>query len=220
VILTPKEADLQSNAVLQVKLLWEAAGAKIEYMPAELHDRIYAYVSHLPQLVAFAARESINKMLHGDADEAFKRFARLTHSNPLLWADISLANADYVSNAMEDFITFATQIAGELSESNEESNGDANIAADLFPKIVATCLIAAASSLEEQMGIHPARFAGSGFADMTAPALDDPEAALAAISAHHKHITQWLKMLIARLESFKKALRLSDRNGLVALFGK
>ena len=83
VILTPEESDLLSEPVAQIRSLWKMAGARVEFMPADLHDRIYAYVSHLPQLVAFAIREPMND-LNTSSNETLKHFMRLTHSDPKL----------------------------------------------------------------------------------------------------------------------------------------
>ena len=53
VVLTP---SLQANihAVASVADFWRACGANVSEMPAETHDSIFAAVSHLPHLLAFA----------------------------------------------------------------------------------------------------------------------------------------------------------------------
>lgn len=216
VILTPEEGQLKSEPVARVRGLWEAVGARIEYMPADLHDRIYAYVSHLPQIVAFAVKHSFD--LHAQQDETLSRFTRLMKSDPVLWADICIANADYIGDALEDFAGFASQMAGELSESPSTGGADAQLAATLFSKVVATCLIATASGLQEIIGIHPARYAGSGFADMTAPAVSDPEEALAAISTHHWMIAKMLRGTLMRLDEIRSRLKNGDRHALQNAF--
>lgn len=213
-LLTPQEAQLKSDAVTEVRKFWELAGARVEFMPAELHDRIYAYVSHLPQLVAFACDQPM-KDLPAPADETQQRFTRLMKSDPTLWAEICLANADYVGEAIDDFSSFASQMAGELSETPAAGGADAAQVAVLFPRVVATCLIATASLLQEITGVHPARYAGSGFADMTAPALSDPEAALSAISSHHWVIAKKLKSMLAHLQEAQKQMSYSSKEQLV-----
>lgn len=217
VILTPEEKDLKSEPVARVRMLWETAGARVEYMPADLHDRIYAYVSHLPQLVAFAARHPMKDLPSG-TDEAAARFMRLMRSEPALWADICLSNTDYIHDALADFTTFASQMEGELSETPAAGGADAELVAKLFPRVVATCLIATASLLQEITGVHPARYAGSGFADMTAPAISDPEAALEAISSHHWMIARMLKQMLAHLDEMQKRLKSGDKEALMNAF--
>jgi cyclohexadieny/prephenate dehydrogenase len=218
VILTPEETAVTSDPVARVKTLWEVTGARVEFMPAELHDRIYAYVSHLPQLVAFALRNPMQE-LPQTTGETGARFRRLMHSDPALWSDICLANADYISEALDDFATFMGQMEGELSETPAAGGADAGAIALLFPRVIATCLIATASLLQEITGVHPARYAGSGFADMTAPALDDPEAALEAISQHHWVIARLLKGTLGSLAQMRAAIDAHDKHGLMKMFG-
>jgi prephenate dehydrogenase len=203
-----------SEPVSRVRLLWETVGARVEYMPADLHDRIYAYLSHLPQLVAFAARGCVVDAGKLQGEEA-RRFTRLMASDPALWADICLANADFVDAALGDFAGFAGQMEGELSEVPAAGGVEAEHAAELFPRVVATCLIATASLLQEMTGVHPARYAGAGFTDMTAPALSDPQAALAAISSHHWGIAKMLNDLLLRLHAVREALLSGDKAALI-----
>jgi cyclohexadieny/prephenate dehydrogenase len=214
VILTPEENAVMSEPVSRVRRLWETVGARVEYMPADLHDRIYAYVSHLSQLVAFACQHPMQGLPAPDS-EPYRRSARLTKSNRCLWADICLVNADYVDQALGDFADFASQMEGELSAAPAEDADDARHAAGLFSQVVATCLIATASLLQELTGVHPARYAGSGFADMTAPATADPEAALQAISSHHQVIAAMLREMLTSIHAMQKALKTGDKEELI-----
>lgn len=193
IILTPEEHQVTSLPVAHIRKLWEDIGARVEYMPAELHDRIYAYVSHLPQLVAFATQSG-----------------RLAHSNPLLWSDICRANADCIDEALDEFLTFGAQIAGELSENAQENKEDREEAVKLFPKLIAACLIATATMLQEKTGIHPIRYAGAGFADMIAPADGDPQAVLLLISEHPRAVAELLTTTLGRLSGIRKAIKSND----------
>ena len=53
-IITPNEST-DADAFRAVEALWMLAGADVLAMPAQLHDQIYAHVSHLPHIIAFAA---------------------------------------------------------------------------------------------------------------------------------------------------------------------
>ena len=66
---------------------------------AAAHDRIFAAVSHLPHLLAFALVDEL--AARPDADElfrfaasGFRDFTRIAASSPEMWRDISLANRD------------------------------------------------------------------------------------------------------------------------------
>jgi prephenate dehydrogenase len=65
VVLTP-EADTDTGAIASVRALWEATGAQVETLEAGLHDRVFAAVSHLPHLAAFALVDELARREDGD----------------------------------------------------------------------------------------------------------------------------------------------------------
>ncbi len=98
VVLTPAE-ETRPEAVDLVRACWEAAGARVAQVPAHTHDQIFAAVSHLPHLLAFAlvseiaARED-SAELFAFAAGGFRDFTRIAGSSPEMWRDISLQNRD------------------------------------------------------------------------------------------------------------------------------
>ena len=52
VILTP-DASADQGAFSAVQSFWQACGAHVAQMPADVHDRVLAITSHLPHLIAF-----------------------------------------------------------------------------------------------------------------------------------------------------------------------
>jgi prephenate dehydrogenase len=98
VVLTP-QADTRADALATVRALWEAAGAQVETLDAALHDRVFAAVSHLPHLAAFALVDELAQRADGDvffrfAASGFRDFTRIAGSSPEMWRDIALANRD------------------------------------------------------------------------------------------------------------------------------
>jgi prephenate dehydrogenase len=96
VVLTPT-AETSPAAISLAQQLWEACGAKVTTMPSETHDSIFAAVSHLPHLLAFALVDDIASrpnaaQLFGFAASGFRDFTRIAGSHPEMWRDISLAN--------------------------------------------------------------------------------------------------------------------------------
>ncbi len=96
VILTPL-ATTDADALAMVRALWEACGAQVRTLDPARHDRIYAAVSHLPHLLAFAFVDSIAQRADaGDfldlAGGGFRDFTRIAASSPEMWRDILLAN--------------------------------------------------------------------------------------------------------------------------------
>ncbi|HYG13264.1 MAG TPA: prephenate dehydrogenase/arogenate dehydrogenase family protein, partial [Methylophilaceae bacterium] len=98
VVLTPT-AETDPQAVEAVSRMWQAAGANICRMSAETHDGIFAAVSHLPHLLAFALVDDLSRradaeQLFGFAASGFRDFTRIAGSSPEMWRDISLANRE------------------------------------------------------------------------------------------------------------------------------
>ena len=96
VVLTPL-AENTSGTVARVRAAWEACGAKVSELPPETHDRIFAAVSHLPHLLAYAlvnefAQRENSEQLFGFAAGGFRDFTRIAGSHPEMWRDICLAN--------------------------------------------------------------------------------------------------------------------------------
>ncbi|MGQ0442303.1 MAG: prephenate dehydrogenase [Methylophilaceae bacterium] len=85
------------HAVRAVSELWRACGANVSELSAETHDSIFAAVSHLPHLLAFALVDDIAsrpnaEQLFSFAASGFRDFTRIAGSSPEMWRDISLAN--------------------------------------------------------------------------------------------------------------------------------
>ncbi len=100
VILTPV-VNTDRKAMQTVKSMWAQAGATVEEMDVEYHDRVLAATSHLPHVLAYALVESLSRL--DDRDEifrhaagGFKDFTRIASSDPVMWRDILLANGDAI----------------------------------------------------------------------------------------------------------------------------
>ena len=95
-ILTPGK-DTDQAVVERVRGLWESLGANVSEMDAESHDKIFASVSHLPHLLAYASIQAIansenpDVLVHSGA--GLKDFSRIASSSPEMWSDIFLENS-------------------------------------------------------------------------------------------------------------------------------
>ncbi|MBK6981093.1 MAG: prephenate dehydrogenase/arogenate dehydrogenase family protein [Betaproteobacteria bacterium] len=100
VVLTPEPTTLPEATAL-VRACWEACGARVTAMPAPAHDRVFAAVSHLPHLLAFALVSEIASRadateMFGFAAGGFRDFTRIAASSPEMWRDVALANREAV----------------------------------------------------------------------------------------------------------------------------
>lgn len=96
VVLTPVPEN-SAEAVARVRTAWETCGARVDQLSAEGHDRVFAAVSHLPHLLAYALVHEVagrdnSAQLFGFAAGGFRDFTRIASSHPEMWRDICLAN--------------------------------------------------------------------------------------------------------------------------------
>jgi prephenate dehydrogenase len=94
-ILTP-ETHTEVEVSQRVRGLWTALGAEVLEMKASVHDQIFAAVSHLPHLLAYASIDAIVRSDHPGvlaySGGGLKDFSRIASSSPEMWADIFLNN--------------------------------------------------------------------------------------------------------------------------------
>ncbi len=125
VVLTPAAAT-NPQAIQRVKTLWLTCGANVSEMSAATHDGIFAAVSHLPHLLAFALVDDIAarpnaEQLFGFAASGFRDFTRIAGSHPEMWRDISLANRTALLNELHAYQAELARLH-ELLE-REDGNG-------------------------------------------------------------------------------------------------
>lgn len=97
VILTPEQGT-DSLALATVTELWKALGAQVSLMSVADHDAVLAATSHLPHLLAYSLVNTLNGQTRVDdifryAAGGFAGFTRIAGSDPVMWRDIFLANA-------------------------------------------------------------------------------------------------------------------------------
>lgn len=107
VIVTPQR-DTAASAVKLVRRAWETCGAQVVRLDAADHDAIFAAVSHLPHVIAFAlvntlARRPNAKQLFGFSGGGLRDSVRIAGSSPEMWADICVANRDTLLAALQDY---------------------------------------------------------------------------------------------------------------------
>jgi prephenate dehydrogenase len=108
-----------SDDVARVERFVVGLGALPQWTDADTHDRIVAYVSHLPQLVAVALMNAAKGAVGDDglsaAGRAFSEMTRLASSPADLWQGILADNADFVTEALQRFVKCLPQ-DGQLDE--------------------------------------------------------------------------------------------------------
>lgn len=98
--------EIDPAAVRTVRALWETCGATVREMTPQAHDEVFAAVSHLPHLLAFALVEDIasrgnSEELFSYAASGFRDFTRIAGSSPEMWRDICLSNRTALVKELE-----------------------------------------------------------------------------------------------------------------------
>lgn len=100
-ILTPtKKTDPKALEV--VKEVWTAAGANVLVMDPDMHDKVFAAVSHMPHVAAYAMMTAVAELNTGTEDylsfsgAGFRDFTRIAASSPEIWKDICLMNRENI----------------------------------------------------------------------------------------------------------------------------
>lgn len=108
VVLTPL-AENSVEIIAKAEAFWRACGANVLTMSAESHDAIFAAVSHLPHMLAFAlvdefAARANAKTLFSFAASGFRDFTRIAGSSPEMWRDIALNNREALLVEMDAYL--------------------------------------------------------------------------------------------------------------------
>ena len=127
-ILTPS-ARTQPQAQGRVARLCQAVGARVVPLEAGWHDEVFATVSHLPHLVAYALLDAVLATERGDERVRFaagglRDYTRVAGSDPVMWRDIFVMNRVPLLKVLA---TYQEQIA-QLAAAIQAADGEAILA--------------------------------------------------------------------------------------------
>jgi prephenate dehydrogenase len=118
-IFTP-DAGATSPALERLSALAAGLGARPSIVDAEHHDRLMAYLSHLPQLAASALMRVVGEGTGPEdlrlAGRGLVDTTRLASSPPDVWRDICAVNADAIGIALDELIAVLTTLRAGLDQ--------------------------------------------------------------------------------------------------------
>ncbi len=94
--------------------LFTSLGARVVAIEPERHDRLCAWISHLPQMISTALASLLREELGDDeavtriGGRALREMTRIAHSPYSMWRDIALTNG---KNLEEALLRFEQQLA-------------------------------------------------------------------------------------------------------------
>jgi len=108
VFISTPVAHTNLNAVESVEALWRETGCRTERMTPEEHDGVFAAVSHLPHLLAFAlvahiATQPDSERRFALAGAGFRDFTRIAASDAEMWSDICVSNPSAIGNELRSY---------------------------------------------------------------------------------------------------------------------
>lgn len=219
ILLTPVDPEIPAAEILAQ--FWAAMGTQVVFMPPDVHDTVYAHVSHLPHLIAFASADYLyTQGVHVAADDAMlQQYLRISRSNARMWTDIFMENREALTFALKHVRAILNHMATELQsgEADSTSMSQAEIAAQFLPRIVASSLIACVSMYEEQSGLNLKHFSGAGLRDAISPASNAPDTMLEQMSNAAKALAVCVNGFDAELQRFEVAMENGDHLGMLGM---
>lgn len=128
VIVTP-HSETGARALSIVRTAWRQCGAWVVRLDAREHDAIFAAVSHLPHVVAFAlvnalARRPDARKLFGFSGGGLRDTVRIAGSSPEMWRDICLANRESLLAAIEGYAAELAQVRAAIERGDGAALGE------------------------------------------------------------------------------------------------
>jgi len=122
-IITPSDRT-EPAALTAVTAVWKSFGSKVLTMNPDQHDRVYAAVSHLPHIIAYAivnAISDIDSSLFSYCGQGFRDMTRIAASSPEIWTDISLLNRENIREMIAIFRRNLDSIDAHLKASEADA---------------------------------------------------------------------------------------------------
>ena len=118
VIVTPLPNNAL-GAIASVQSMWGICGADVVRMTPQEHDTVFAAVSHLPHLLAFAyinglADQSRLEQFLALAGPGFRDFTRIAGAHPEMWRDVYLSNREAIRDQLDHFKSALTRFEQAL----------------------------------------------------------------------------------------------------------
>ncbi len=124
-LLTPADASLSrrsdanaGDAIEKLSAFVKALGAEPRVVDVATHDRLLAFLSHLPQLTASALMNVVGNAVGaqglGLSGKGLADTTRLASSPPDIWRDIAATNADEIGPALDALIELLQDLRRDL----------------------------------------------------------------------------------------------------------
>jgi len=113
-------SDSGGDAIDKLSAFIQALGAEPRIVLPDAHDRLLAFLSHLPQLTASALMQVVGDAVGHDglalAGRGLADTTRLASSPADIWRDIAASNADQIGPALDALIAVLQDLRADLAD--------------------------------------------------------------------------------------------------------
>lgn len=125
VILTPLN-HTDPYYLKRCQQFWQQLGATTHVMASDVHDKIFAYASHLPHMLAYSLMLTLanthcnneNALMYSAS--GFKDFLRLSRSNSVMWRDICLTNPKALAASIHQFEKHIQKLKNAINAADDQ----------------------------------------------------------------------------------------------------
>ncbi len=160
---------IHKNPPQKVLDFWHACGMIVDNSITSCmeHDRIFAKVSHLPQLISFN--------LPPEEKPEYKEFYRLKNSSREIWDEIFLHNWNWIFQGLLEFTKKDSEILNNEIFTN-------------FEHIISRCFLEITTEREK-------KYAGTGFQTITSALLSNSTHNRKSIGEEYNKVNEYIKIL-------------------------
>ena len=119
----------EHNSAAQIRTvvgMWQATGGQVYELDLNAHDAIFAAVSHVPHVLAYALMNHVaDDALCDDkfamAGAGFRDFTRIAAASPEMWRDVCLNNRDAILHDLDLYLAHTQQLRDKIAASDADS---------------------------------------------------------------------------------------------------
>ena len=119
----PQPAHNTPEQITTVVAMWQATGGLVYELDLQAHDAIFAAVSHVPHVLAYALMNHVaDSNLSDDkfamAGAGFRDFTRIAAASPEMWRDVCLNNREAILHDLDVYLAHVQQLRDKIAASD------------------------------------------------------------------------------------------------------
>ena len=119
----------EHNSTEQIRTvvgMWQTTGGQVYELDLNAHDAIFAAVSHVPHVLAYALMNHVaDDALCDDkfamAGAGFRDFTRIAAASPEMWRDVCLNNREAIVADLDAYLAHAQALRNQIAASDSEA---------------------------------------------------------------------------------------------------